>query len=94
MFHHESIVAWASRMTVTQQQRREVSTVGVAQTSTGIVIIGKEKSGITTIPATLVERSVHRHKQVLKVFKGQREEFFYRRQSPILAAKVGLQVRH
>jgi len=51
-----------------------VSTVGVAQTSTGVVIIGKEKSGITTIAAILIEQPVHRHEQVLKVFDGQREE--------------------
>src|SRR6516162_1514550 len=59
-------------------------TIGVAQLSRRVVVVGKEKRRIGTVAGVVVEDAVYRSEQYLRPIEGQGR----------LASQAGLQIRH
>src|SRR5439155_25785226 len=69
---------------VAEQQRRVVTAICVTQAASRVVVNAKEKSRITIIRAVFHKQSVYRLQEPRQVFE----------RDGVLAAQVGLQVRH
>src|SRR6516225_3985106 len=61
-----------------------MSTIGVAQLSCRVVVVGKEKRRVGTVAGVVVEDAVYRSEQYLRPIEGQGR----------LASQAGLQIRH
>ena len=61
-----------------------MSAIHIAQTTAGIVVIGKEQRGVTAVTAVLIEQLIHGLEQSRQVVQGY----------GVLAAQVGLEIGH
>src|SRR5579863_1133964 len=61
-----------------------MSTIRIADLAAGVIVIGKEESGVTGLVGTLVEQAVDRVEQLWQVVNRHR----------ILTAQVGLEIGH